>query len=564
MYTSTDSKMTLRQLKIILFLIAIHLVSVAASHSCPTWFKELEPGNCVCEVQLSRLNCDPLSKNVSIFSGFCLTISDDGTEIFGDCPYNANAPLLTFFTLPQNVSQLNEVMCGPLNRTGVLCSQCKPGLGPAVFSYYRECKECLDYPYGWILFFVRLFVSLTLFCIVVIAFRINVASPYCNGLLIAVQLLNNIVSNNPFIAGQASSYSFSSFVIDLYGFLSLDFFNNLIPSFCISEEISMPAILALEYLVALYPILFTAAVYSVIVAHDSGCRVLVVCWRPFHKCFVKVVWRPWGLKGSVINAFSTFILLSYCKFCTISLRLSQRIPMHYVFGDTRNIRDVLYFDANYDTHSIEYKHYQALALFVGVMITLPAFFLLFYQFRTVQRCLHCCRIRCTLLHEMANILQGCFKNGTTPGTRDYRWFAGLYFLLRLLIIFFINQQYHLLVYLLLSGAMSVIVAALRPYRLEWGNNLDVFFWLLFLFATSFYVFNLARTGNIIWNGMMYIVVCVPLLYSVCLFVWIIAVSAYKWCRSQCKKRTAPEQDDNQLPDRIVNPNEYTPLILPVH
>ncbi len=28
-----------------------------------------------------------------------------------------------------------------------------------------------------------------------------------------------------------------------------------------------------------------------------------------------------------------------------------------------------------------------------------------YQFRIFQRCLHCCRIRCTLLHEMANILQ---------------------------------------------------------------------------------------------------------------------------------------------------------------
>ncbi len=172
--------MTLRQLKSILFLIAIHLYSVTVSHSCPTGFKESESGSCICGFQLSGLKCDQLSKNISIFGGFCLTISDDGTERFGDCPYNANALLLTFFTLPQNVSQLNEVMCGPLNRTGELCSQCQQGLGPAVFSYYRECKECLDYPYGWILFFVRLFVPLTLFCIVVIAFRINVASPYFN------------------------------------------------------------------------------------------------------------------------------------------------------------------------------------------------------------------------------------------------------------------------------------------------------------------------------------------------------------------------------------------------
>ncbi len=44
------------------------------------------------------------------------------------------------------------------------------------------------------------------------------------------------------------------------------------------------------------------------------------------------------------------------------------------------------------------------------LVFLSLFFLpwfspnLFYQFRIFQRCLHCCRIRCTLLHEMANIL----------------------------------------------------------------------------------------------------------------------------------------------------------------
>ena len=122
------------------------------------------------------LQCSNVTNKTEIFDGFCLTY-DNGTEHIGACPYNTNSRLSQLMDVPSDVSKLDEEMCGPLKRTGLLCSNCQPGLGPAVFSYYKECKECMPQPLGWLLFFVRLTIPLTLNCVIVIVFRINFASP---------------------------------------------------------------------------------------------------------------------------------------------------------------------------------------------------------------------------------------------------------------------------------------------------------------------------------------------------------------------------------------------------
>ena len=112
----------------------------------------------------------------------------------GNCPYNTNQETPHFYPLPEDVLQLNEQMCGPLNRTGLLCSQCQQGLGPAVFSPHKECVECMDEPYGWILFFFLAIFPQTILCLFVIIFRINAASPALNGFVLAAQITTNVIN----------------------------------------------------------------------------------------------------------------------------------------------------------------------------------------------------------------------------------------------------------------------------------------------------------------------------------------------------------------------------------
>ena len=56
------------------------------------------------------------------------------------------------------------------------------------------------------------------------------------------------------------------------GLWNLDFF---IPLFCISNDMSTLCMLALEYVVAVYPLLLTLVIYVCVEMYDSGVRVVV-------------------------------------------------------------------------------------------------------------------------------------------------------------------------------------------------------------------------------------------------------------------------------------------------
>ena len=72
--------------------------------------------------------------------------------------------------LPQNLSQLNDRMCGPLNRKGLVCSECADGFGPTVTSFGYRCANCTDAWYGVPLFLFLEFVPITIFYIICLAF----------------------------------------------------------------------------------------------------------------------------------------------------------------------------------------------------------------------------------------------------------------------------------------------------------------------------------------------------------------------------------------------------------
>ena len=94
--------------------------------------------------------------NAYLYAGFCATFdtsteSDSDILSLGECPsyYGfifTKQGRYWFIQLPDNVSELNDYMCGPLNRKGRLCSECKDGYGLGTTSVgfqHFECTECL-------------------------------------------------------------------------------------------------------------------------------------------------------------------------------------------------------------------------------------------------------------------------------------------------------------------------------------------------------------------------------------------------------------------------------------
>ena len=102
--------------------------------------------------------------------------------------------------------------------------------------------------------------------------------------------------------------------------------------------------------------------------HDNGVKVVIFVWRPFHVCFARFR-RRWNPKGSVINAFATFLLLSYSKLLTVSYNLLDASILHNNRGE-RVGPAVLFFDASVVYFSRHHLPFAVLAMCVLLVFVL--------------------------------------------------------------------------------------------------------------------------------------------------------------------------------------------------
>jgi hypothetical protein len=151
---------------------------------CPPWFYSDED-TCKC-LAFYAARC--FDNKTYLSAGFCATFDrNTGAEpdilSLGECPYHGftftNQDRFWYIQLPDNVSELNDYMCGPLNRKGRLCSECKDGYGLATTSVgfqYFECTKCAGAWYGVPLFLFLEMFPLTVLYLVILLFQVNITS----------------------------------------------------------------------------------------------------------------------------------------------------------------------------------------------------------------------------------------------------------------------------------------------------------------------------------------------------------------------------------------------------
>ena len=178
-------------LNIVLFVLIARSSVVRCSHfpeiedadNCPLWFLP-ENGSstgCACNKHLREIiRCDPESQYASIYLGDCMTYDTSKSSIIiGQCPYTYYPNVIdhVYVKLPQNISELNSVMCRPLNREGLLCAHCKDGFGPSDYSINGlKCESCEGNHYGWSVYFLLQIIPSTLLFIAVMVFRIKMTA----------------------------------------------------------------------------------------------------------------------------------------------------------------------------------------------------------------------------------------------------------------------------------------------------------------------------------------------------------------------------------------------------
>ena len=374
--------------------------------------------------------------------GYNLTVTKDGS--YG-------------ILLPNNISELNPYMCGPLNRKDYLCSSCKNGYGPPVMSGSASCANmcylCKDTWKDFLLYLSFSFIPLTSFYLIILVFQIRLTSAPMTCFIMYSQL---VVLGFYEECGLESSDSVSVFsqikftdtgetlrvgtkiVLTLYGMFNLDFFHYTLSPFCLSSKLKPIHILSLDYISAFYPFLLILLTWLCVELHGRNFRPIVCLWRPFHGCFVRLR-RGWNTKSDLIDVFASFVLLSYSKILyQIILTFDSEEIFNYSLTDGRITNGyVLSADLTIftfktsDSFMIFMTCFSALLVFLFVF---PVFLLFFYPTKILRKLLSKCLSNRLLifLNTFIEKFHCCYKDGLDV-TKDMRSFSGIYFLLRIII-----------------------------------------------------------------------------------------------------------------------------------
>ena len=358
--------------------------------------------------------------------------------------------------------------------------------GLAVFTYQHMCANCLGSFKGWILYLFLATFPTTIFLLVVFGCGIKATSAPLNAIICICQVtiyICNLLANDNLYLFSYSRRPITMF-LHFFGIWNLDFFGNIIPLFCINNRLKTLHILAMEYIVAIYPLACIVFVYVCIELHDRDNRLLKLMWKPFGKCLSMRCFKNYNPKMSIIEIFATFLILAYSKILFTSLNLmgfsTLVVNTKMENGTTLNTTatQVLLYDPSIPFLGSRHLPFFILAIVILFIFNiLPLLFLLLYPTKLFQKALGCCtRIRWHPLHAFADAFQGCYKNGTN-GTLDCRYFAGLYLLLRALFripAFFMMVSFceFSIMFILISHTFGILFGVIRPYRDDIYNKWD--------------------------------------------------------------------------------------------
>ena len=482
-----------------LYILMMNLVGAVCQHDCPLWhIYSKEKKSCECCSPIDGLiRCE--EDYIHVARSYCLTWNNATYDVqISRCLYihqdtnlckNYNRYAVSSDTVGP---ELNNMICEPYNRYGAQCQYCMDGYGPAAFSDGATCADCSRYKYLWLLNLTLQLMVVTLMYLVVILFQTNgTCSPFniittnCQLGLNAMMIVSGF--HNRLIC--ITNKTFAKIALTLIGGLNLDFFCFVIPPLCISTALKPVHTLLFDYIIAVYPILVTAAIYVAIELYDRNCRIIVLLSSPF-----RLFWcRNWRPKETILCTCATFLLLSYSKFLFVSISLLFNVSTYACSGEAIPNSSVLLYDPSIKFLSSEHIPYVILALSATIIFILfPPLLLLLYPTKLFRKFLSCCGFRrWDILHLVMDVFQGWYKDGT-EGTYDYRPLSAIYMILR---IAFCLAYFKLLVsreHILFGAMVGVLYAllgmlflAFKPYKVNWMNISDgnIFLFLAFFSMT---------------------------------------------------------------------------------
>ena len=495
---------------------------------CPPGFN-LSQGQCVCiaEKYEKLIHCDTnaTSAHTDIMRGYWI----------GPSPYNTNKTVTTIVMAlcqfcfyedntvsVKNFDEVQNKLCHKVHRTGVLCSQCNDSY---CFAVNSESYECIKYdqhislPLRVFSFILYKFLFPLVFLWIVYRFGITIASGKYNAPVFFAQMVTTVI---PVDLDGALSYPFAlkKLYYMLYDMLNLELRLPDTFQFCLTPKMSVTMVIALNYCVALLPLLIVIAMAIVYKCVDMGNKVWCCYFEDNHNqedhsqdrrswCKKAFWYISRGLfskrRGDLVSAVASFFVLSYMKIAVTTCMLIT--PNKLINGEGY----VLHMDGSkrYPTDIIPYL---ILALIWCVYLFMVPLSLLLLRygdqnsegflhyllvglqanFRSLpssdqsRRYLLCCKDKVgnkdvprtgvwrtatfnteTELYSVD--FKCCFGSSCfcSCGAHDFRWVSGAYFVLRILmVISYIalpTDMIQMVFQMLISCAAAAFFIIFQPY-----------------------------------------------------------------------------------------------------
>ena len=459
------------------------------NNSCPPWKYRNSNSTCVCGDSLGDIVlCEDDRSTVEILTCHCMSYSDqsDGVILAGNCPYLCTD---SFYSIIHNQADVRDICNNDIQqyREGQMCGKCITNFSPSPYSYTFECAECSNYKNNWLKYILIAYLPLTVFFLIVIAFRFNAMSASMNLFVLLCQMVScpaalglfsiavKFTRNNP-ADPDLNILLVLYFLSSIYGIWNLDFFRMLYKPFCLHPNLSILHILSLDYAIAVYPFFLIFSTYFLIKLHDRF-EILQFLWKPAGWLFTRIN-QQWETSTSLIEAFGTFLLLSYVKIINISFNILIPVQLYNVSGNT--VGFYVYYNGSMEYFGNDHLPYALLAIFMFVTFNLmPLLLLGLYPCQCFQSCLNCCRLNSQVLRTFMDAFQGCYKFEPY----DCRYWSAFYLFLRLAvpcIIAYTKSEYFLLVTGILLLPLTSLLAVVRPYRQNVYNATDVVLFLTFI------------------------------------------------------------------------------------
>ena len=472
------------------FILLLNLSLVLATNStCPTWqYHRNSPEQCECG---SGLFCRDHGI-VEIEEGNCATAAGpEDHYYYGMCVFTqrVNNTNRLFSEMPGDPDMLEDVVCGPYNRKGLLCGECFEGFGPAIYSLDLKCENCsqLSTAVAVVSYLLLELVPITLFFIFIIFFRLDITSGPLLGYFIFCQLIFFVAEGN-----SPTFYIYFNMSLEyhilLYISLSLCrfwtmhwFFQGIIPPFCLSQYLRGVHVQLLRLVPINFLVVLVILILILVELHSRESRLFC----KLHACLSLILRKTNFTTDALFHAFATFIFLSHGSVYFVTTSLLVTLPAHNYNGSL--YKGTVAIDPTIEWLSMEHVKYIIIAAVPFTLLTLtPSVLLVIYPTK-VYRCLsqYISAKKRLAITAFAEALHSCFKDGLN-GTRDYRVLAGV---IPFLIIPYsvVMLTFHVCGYgqdiagAFFSTVVSFIVLSLRPCKSTISNISLSFHLLMYAF-----------------------------------------------------------------------------------